>query len=272
MGFTNLDRVLWATGFLGHVVLLVVLVRRSRWREFPVFTALIAYQAMVTVILFAIYRYGSPHSYFVGYWQLALGDYCFQVALVFEMARVVFRSAGTSLRIASMAIAGWTAVCVLIFAGLSIAMSPPGVSGLDLWAMRATLFTSLLTCGLFVSISLAANYKGLPWRSHVIALGQGLAAWSAVAVVSDIVHIGTGWHRELAIFDHVRMYVYFAALLLWTLRFWAEEPKYASLSASPQHNIEALHRQIEFNLHRTSGMASRLHSSEKNEALARPIT
>lgn len=270
MRFTTIDQVLWVVGLLGHVSLLLVLLRRARWREFPIFTGLIGYQVLVTMILFAIYQYGSPHAYFIAYWQLALGDYCFQVALLVEMARNVFQSARPSVDNARKCFLGFTGACVLLFLGLCIVMSPPGVSGLDLWEMRATLFTSLLTCGLFVSISAGANYLGLPWRSHVIALGQGLAAWSAVAVLGDVVHIATGWHQEFAIFDHVRMYVYIGALVFWTATFWAEERKLAPLSEDVQLYIEALHHQVRLDLERISKLAPQQHpSSAKNRVVRR---
>jgi len=67
MGLTILDNALWVAGFVGHVALLAVLLVRSRWRNFPVFTSLIAYQAAVTVTLFLVSRYGSRQAYFLWY-------------------------------------------------------------------------------------------------------------------------------------------------------------------------------------------------------------
>ncbi len=98
MGHTGLQSVLWAAGFVGHVALLSVLFARSRWRTFPVFTSMIAYQLTVTLALFLVFRYQSHHAYFVWYWMFALGDYSFQVAIIFEIARVVLRSAGNWVR------------------------------------------------------------------------------------------------------------------------------------------------------------------------------
>lgn len=223
MGLTNLDIALWVAGFVGHLALLAVLLVRSRWRKFPVFTSLIAYQGAVTLVLFLISRQRSQHSYLVAYWSAALGDYCFQVALVFEIARNVLRSVGTWVREARTAFLLWSAVGTLLAAGLCLTITPPALSGLDLWEVRATLFTSLLTCELFLSISVAANRLGIPWRSHVMALGQGLVAWAAVAVAGDVAHVATGWRKELVLFDQTRMYVYLGALLLWIVSFWRPE-------------------------------------------------
>ena len=95
MGHTGLENMLWAAGFVGHVALFAILIGRSRWRVFPVFTSMIAYQVVVTLVLFLTSRYGSHHAYFLWYWILALGDYVFQVALILEIARNVLRSTGT---------------------------------------------------------------------------------------------------------------------------------------------------------------------------------
>jgi len=243
MGLSTLDNALWAAGFVGHVALFAILLLRSRWRRFPVFTSLIAYQAAVTLALFLISRHGSRHTYFVAYWGLGLGDYCFQVALIFEIARNVLRSTGTWVRDARTAFLLWSAVSTLLAAGLCLTISPPAVRGLDLWEVRATLFTSLLTCELFLSISVAANRLGIPWRGHVMALGQGLVAWAAVAVTGDVAHVATGWRKELIIFDQTRMYVYLGALLLWIVSFSRPEVEQAPMSPGMQEYLLALHQQ-----------------------------
>ncbi len=244
MGLTNLEIALWAAGFVGHLALLAVLLVRSRWRKFPVFTSLIAYQGAVTLALFLISRHGSEHTYFVAYWSLALGDYCFQVALVFEIARNVLRSVGTWVQDARRAFLLWSAVGTLLAAGLCLTISPPALSGLDLWEVRATLFTSLLTCELFLSISVAANRLGIPWRSHVMALGQGLVAWAAIAVAGDVAHVATGWRKELVLFDQTRMYVYLGTLLLWIVSFWRPEVEPAPPSPEMQEYLLAWHERL----------------------------
>lgn len=242
-----MDNLLWAAGFVGHVALLAVLFARSRWRTFPFFTSLIAYQVLVTLALFLISRYGSHHSYFLAYWLLALGDYCFQVALVFEIARNVLRSTGTWVREAKNDLLLWSTTGTVLAAALCFALSPPSMTGLDLWEVRATLFTSLLTCELFVSVSSLANRFGLRWRSHVMALGQGLAAWAVIAVIGDVAHFATGWRKELAIFDQIRMYVYLAALLFWITSFWKPEQEKISHPELDDY-ILALHGRVRHDL------------------------
>ena len=244
MSTTTLQNVLWAAGFFGHAALLAVLFARSRWRTFPIFTFLIAYQVGVSLALFFISRYASHHAYFLGYWITALGDYIFQVALVFEIARHVFRSTGTWVRDARKDLVLWSATGTVLAAALCFALSPPAVRGLDLWEFRATLFTSLLTCELFVAVSAAANRLALRWRSHVMTLGAGLAAWAVIAVIGDVAHFATGWRKEFHLFDQVRMYVYLGVLLFWVVSFWQPEEQQTSAPPDLDEYILSLHRQV----------------------------
>jgi hypothetical protein len=250
----TLDSILWAAGFVGHLALLVALVIRRRVRDFPVFASFIAYVTMRTVVLFLILRYGSAHAYKLGYWILSPGDYAFQVAIIFEMARNVLRPTGTWVKDARMGFLLWSAIGTLIALGLSLAITPPEAKGLDLWSARATVFTSLLTCATFLAMSAAANRLGLLWQSHVMALGQGLTVWALSALFGNLVHLALGWRREFALFDHVRMFVYLGALTFWIVSFWSPERKRAPLSVQMQNYLLSLHQRVLDDLERVNSV------------------
>jgi hypothetical protein len=252
--FSVLDNLLWACGFGGHLVLLFVLLARRRVREFPIFTSLISYQIFVTVALFLISRYGNAHAYYLAYWILSPGDYAFQVALIFEIARHVLRPTGTWVQDARMSFLLWSLGGMLAAFGLSLAVSPPGTKGLYLWEVRATVFTSLLTCEIFLAMSTAANRLGLLWRSHVMALGQGLTIWAIIALLGDLVHLTLGWKRSFVIFDHVQMFVYLGALTFWAVAFWLPERVRPPLPAEMQIYLVALHRRVQYDMQRMQSM------------------
>jgi hypothetical protein len=239
-----LDRILWAAGFVGHLALLTVLVTRRRVRDFPVFASFIAFATIRTVVLFLIMRHGSVHAYKLGYWIFSPGDYAFQIAIIFEMARNVLRPTGTWVQDARTAFLLWSAVGTMIAFGLSLAIAPPEAKGLDLWTARATVFTSLLTCATFLAMSSAANRLGLLWRSHVMALGQGLTAWALFALFGNLVHLAGGWRHGFVYLDHTRMFVYLGVLLFWIGAFWSPERKRAPLSRDMQNYLLALHQRV----------------------------
>lgn len=250
MNFTILDNVLWAAGFLGHVALLVVLLVRRRWQAVPVFTLLVTFQVLVTAVLFPISRYGSWHTYVLAYWITVFGDYCFQLVLLLEIARAVLRPTGTWIQDARRSFLLWSAGALLVAAIFALTVGPPSARGLDLWEVRARLLTSLLTCELFIAIALAANRLGLPWRSHIMALGQGITIWALISLLGDVGHVALGWSLEFVVFDHLRMFVYLAVLVFWAIVFWVPEPARAPLSPEMQDYLLALHRRVQYDLDR----------------------
>lgn len=250
MNLTILDNVLWATGFLGHVALFSILVLRGRWRTFPIFTTIVAYHAMVTIVLFSTFRLGLDNVYRVLYWAAAVGSFVFQLALIYEIARVVLRPTGTWVQDARRSFLLWSGLGVLVAFGAAWAVRPAASSSLSTLEVRGILFNSLLTCEVFLAMSAAANRLGLPWRSHVMALGQGLTAWSLVALIIDAAHIALGWSRDFAVLDHIRMLVYLGALGFWIVAFWLPEKKRAPISPDMREYLVALHSRVQYDLDR----------------------
>ena len=250
MNLSTLAGVLWAAGFVGHVVLFSVLMYRRRWREIPVFTAYMAFQSALTPVLFAIYKYGSPTWYARIYWSSDLLDFAFQLGIVLEIARLVLRPTGTWVQDAKKPFFLSAAAGILLAAALSWIVSPPAPHLLDRLEVQGNLFTSLVICELFVLMTLTANRLGLGWRSHVMALGQGLTAWASVAVLIDGLHSYLGTERDFTTLEQVRMFVYLAALGFWMIQLWRDEPARQPISTELREHILALHRRVTYDLGR----------------------
>ena len=250
MKLNTLDYVLWAASFLGNVALFFVLTWKRRQRDFPFFTALIGYQALVSVVLFSVSRLGSRHVYSVVYWSAAAGSFLFQLGLIYEIARIILKPTGTWIRDARKSFFLWSLVGVLIALGLAETVTPTGSSSLSTLQVRGLLFTSMLICEVFLATSMAANRLGLRWQSHVMALGQGLTVWAVVALMSDIAHIRYGWNRDFAILDHVRIVTYLGSLAFWGISFWRPERARAPLSAEMLEYLTTLHARVHYDAER----------------------
>ena len=256
MTVSTLENVLWAAGFAGHAALLAILLIRKRARDFPVFTALVAYQAAISAVLFVVYRYGSNSLSTVTYWTSVLIDFAFQVALIFEIARIVLRPTGSWVRDARRSFLGLGAAGAVVAIALSFAVHPPSHNSLETWELRGNLFTSLLTCELFLAMMMTATRLGLAWRNHVMRLAQGLTAWAIVAVTIDTANSVLGWNRASPILEHVRMFTYLAALGYWITSFWLDEPERAPISADMQQYLVALHARVQYDLERVKRSGS----------------
>lgn len=248
MQFTNLENVLWAGGLLSNCALLAVLLLKKVAAEFPVFAAYIAFQVVETFALFGVANRGSNHAYFITYWAFGAVDYAVQIAIIFELARDVLRPTGSWIQDARRSFLSWSAVGTLAAMAMAFAIHPPGRTGLELWSIRSSIFTSFLTCELFLAMSMAANRLGLPWRSPVMALGQGLTFWAGVALIADIAHYATGWQSNMRMFDTLRSFAYDATVIYWAISFTLPEQRREPLSAEMQQYLTTLHARVKHDL------------------------
>lgn len=253
MTLSALDKVLWAASLIGHAALACVLLVRRRWREFPVFTSFVIYQVLSTVLLFLVHEYGTRRGYFLTYWTTGFGDYAFQVAVIYEIARDVLRPTGRWVQEAQRSFFLWGGFGLVVATTLALQLGQPQSKGLDLWDARVTVFTSMLTCELFLAMSAAANRLGLQRRSYVVALGLGLTVWSCVSLVEDFAHAALGWNRDFGLSSHAHELVYLLVLAYWIVVFWLPEKARAPLSPEMRAYLLALHDRVQYDLRGVDG-------------------
>ena len=248
MKLSVLDNALWAASLFGHAALLLILFLRKRAREFPVFTFFVASEVFRTVLLFLVFRYGTKHGYFLAYWITGFANYLFQVGLIVEIGINVLRPTGRWVLEAGKSFLVFAATGLLVAALMAFEIGPSQSKGLDLWDTRVTIFTALMTCGLFLAMLMAANRLGLRWRSQVFAIGQGLFLWAFISLLGDVGHAALGWNRDFIVLDHVRMFTYLAVLVFWSVTFWQPERERAELSPEIRAYLLAAHEELEYAL------------------------
>jgi len=243
-----LDRILWAAGFAGNTVLLLVLLFRKRWKGFPVFTSWIGFNSLRTVVLFFVYRYGSDHTYTFAYWGASYLDLLLQIGIIYELARNVLKPGGVWIQDAKkmfflLAIVGAALAVVIAYFIKPTARSPIGF-----WIEKGNLFSSMLTVELVVSMMFASTYLGLVRNSHVLQIGEGLAVWAAVALLSEgaYSHFGPAWHG--AILDKIRIFTYQCVTIYWIISLWRPEPERRTLAPDVQTYLDNLHQQLQSEL------------------------
>lgn len=250
MHFSLLANIYWAAGFGLTLVLIFVLLWRGRWRTFPIFTVWLAFLAIEMGLLFFIYLHGSRNMYAIFWVAGSWIDFALQLGVVFEVARIVLRPTGTWIRDARSQFISAGLAAAGVSALLAWWVSPPAWSHRYAWQIRSDLFTSLVICELFVVMSLTANRLGLGWRSHVMAVGQGLTAWSAVMVIRVTLESYLGTRHFYTQLEQVRQVAYPLAALWMAIQLWRQEPERQPISADLQEYILALHRRVEYDLRR----------------------
>lgn len=246
--------ILWAAGFVEHAGLLFVLIARKRWKTFPIFTALIGFNAFRTILLFLLYKYGSLHRYWVVYSVASIIDLFLQLGIIFELARVVLKPTGTWVRDARQIflICGVTGAAVA--AAIAYFIHPTSDSLLDFWVEKGNLFSAMLTLELFASMLFTSTQLGLLGSSHVMRLGQGWAIWAIADLIAEgaYSHFGPEWHH--GVIDGVRILSYQLVTIYWIITLWRSEPERRTLSPEMQAYLESLHGQLKSELKHLSSI------------------
>lgn len=221
MHFTFLQYFIWISTAIGDVFLLVVLFRRNLWRRFPFFSAYTAFDLVREVVAVPAMLHG-PTTYFYIYWSLALVGSLLQIALLFELARHIFRPIEAIPRssiIFGMIMAGTAVITVFAWtASLPIAVVrslPRDVTGLDL----------LLTClrfALFAVMACFSRFLGLHWRHHVYGITAGLGIYSCVDLICAAMNAEFGAHGIFAL--QVSKFSYLLAMAAWCFILARKEP------------------------------------------------
>ena len=245
MKFTLLENVLWIAGFIANLCLASILLGKSYAKSFPIFTSFVIYQIIETVALFSIHKTGNRHAYFLTYWGSAIGGYVFQLALVYEIARHVLRPAGRWIRKARNSFFVWSSIGLLT-AGLFTLMLPfTGKASTELWLIRSSILTSLLTCEVFLALSVTANQLGMQWRTHIMAMGEGLTIWAVVALLGDLGHFVSGWDPDARGFVDAQSSAYVATVVFWVVSFARPEREREPLSPEIADRLHALHDRVQ---------------------------
>ena len=251
MHLSGVDLFYWAAGFVGHLVLLLVLWKRGRAREFPIFTAWIASNLARTILLAVAARFGSKAFYYYLYWSLAVIDSALQFGIVYEMYALTFRPLGEWAKDVRNAFA-WLLALGLLIAALLTEMARPHTR---LWIQEVTvwgnLFSSAWMSELFVGMLAIAVRAGLPWKAHVARISQGLGAYSLFGVIIETGYSYFGLDRNAQVYaalSHIRMTVYLCCLLYWVVMLWKNAPDPKEMSMELRQHLAGLQARVEHDL------------------------
>jgi hypothetical protein len=236
---TGIDLLFWAGSFLGHILLLSVLFIRRRAKEFPFFTTLISANIVRTIVLFLIQQYGTKADYFYTYWSLAVLDVILQLGVVYEMTSRIFRPLGEWASDIKLSLVVWIAGSIALAAGLTWLASPPTRLWIQTAMIRGNFFSASLLSELFVGMIVLSVTAGLPWKTHVARISQGLGIYSVCTVLIEAARIYFGLKRGTYTYDelsHTRIAVYLVCIVYWIIMLWREAPQ-------PREMTEQMRRQ-----------------------------
>ena len=240
-----LDEAFWFAGFVVEIVLVSVLMFRKQLKGISIFMPLIAYGPLFNVVLFLLFRYGTKREYFWGYW---IGGFAFDPLEYWLLVQIVqdalrpLKGWGRSLYLQMW---GW-GFLILVVAGLLAAGigGPAGAKPLELWEIRASLFSDTIMCCMLTVLGTTVVSHGSLGRPHLVAITRGLTVWSFSGLIFYFVQSIVGWGNSLHQLEYVRKFLYMAVEVYWIVIFWIPEKPRPPLSPEVIAFMEALHNQI----------------------------
>ncbi len=250
---SGFDNLLWAVGLFGNVALLAVLLVRHRGKNFPFFTAFIAGSLCRSLLLLALARHYVPHVYFLSFWSLAiLVDVVLQSAVVYETAGHVFRPLGHWAADARRGM-GWIIGGSFLTAGLLAWLATP-VSAIWQQSLvaKGDFFFSILMSELFIGMVMLSVTVGLPWRTHVARIAQGLGAYSLLNLALEAGHALYGREYQASVdtlLTHTRKIFYLGCVVYWIATLWQDAPEPRQLPAAARQHLRDLQSRITYDLY-----------------------
>jgi hypothetical protein len=253
MHLTGLDLLFWAAGFGAHLTLLCVLLIRRRYRSFPIFTLFIFANIGRTVALYFVQLYGSKPSYFYTFWSLGILDSLMQLAVVYEMFSHTFRPLGAWARDVRGAFVWLVAVSIAVAAGLTWLATPHARLWMQVLVIKGNFFSSACMSEFFVGMVVLAVKAGLPWKTHVARISQGLGVYSIIDVLIEAGHSYFGVDRNThgyTALSHIRIAFYLVCVSYWIVMLWRDEPRFRKLPKNFHGQLIQLQTMVDSDLER----------------------
>jgi hypothetical protein len=253
MHLARIDFSLWAAGLVAHVVLLAILIIRSRGRSFPIFTTLISLNVARTIILYLIVlNHGSKHSYLVAYCSLAVIDLLLQLGVVYELASHTFRPSGTWAPDVRRGFIWATGVSVAIATTLTfLPKIPPSHPWILSQLTRVNFFSAMLMSELFVVMIMLSLTVRLSWKPHAAKIAQGFGVYSLACVLIAAARsypIVMDKAGLLSTLTYLRIVGYLFIVVYWILSLWLDAPAPKELPEKMRSQLMVLHQNLEFSL------------------------
>jgi hypothetical protein len=212
-----INQIIWTSGLLGHLLLLIVLFSRRRAVSFPWFTLLIIFYLVRSIGLAAFLRLSGHPVQAFGALIIDVMDVLLQCAVLAELTWVALRPLNRIRR--------GTLPLLLVSSGVLIVMrlAPSGHSSLRTILALTHFLLSVLMVEWAIVLAFLLRPLRLSWRSHVAAISFGFAVYSAALLTAGGYFTRGREMRDFVFFSFMRISVYLLVQLFWCVILWLPE-------------------------------------------------
>jgi hypothetical protein len=231
MLINNLQSSIWMAGLVAHLLLLLILLVRGRIARYPIFTALIVFYIVRSVLPEMSFTHTlSQTAYLWLFWSFEIGDVLLRALVLGEVIWHAFR--GTQVQ--PVRVVAWSAVAVAASAALAVLAGP--MQSILVWSIfaKGNVAVAILSLITLAVLIFTRPRTGLAWRSHEFAIGNGLAFYALVFLVLQGMRMwGGGAASPHASGQHVSMLrlwmqasaavAYLLVVFYWLVAMWFDD-------------------------------------------------
>jgi hypothetical protein len=227
---TDLDTILWLMGIAGQIVLLSTLLYRRIYRDFPIFSAFILWNALSDLFQLAVLM-GHHDANSILYYRVSFAidvvQYALEIGVFIEIATNVLKPVRRSLP-AGIIYVLMVCMAVIAIGGFFFAAR---LNASSLTHPRAFFVVdtsvAILQVLTFVLIAAFSQVLGLTWKNHVLQLASGLAFYAAINLIVGLAHshlrAGPEYATKYRAIAHLGVAGYLCSLSYWAYSFARKE-------------------------------------------------
>ena len=250
---------LWIAPHILQAVIVVLMIRRRLYKQFPIFLLYTVFELLQFAVLLTVFiRFGSLSderyrgAFLVG---TAISS-ALRFGIIYEIFIEVFRNYDALRDLSKVLFRCATVILLLI--GVALASTHGSGSGFLLIVPILDRTVRFMQCGLLVFLFLFSRYFGISWRNYAfgIALGFGILASLELVDYAIRSQIVAGSY----LLDYLGMATYHCSVLIWIFYLVAQDPQGQQEPQGPrtprmqkqlpEHDLEAWNQELERLLHR----------------------
>jgi hypothetical protein len=237
---------LWIAPRALQVIIVVVMIRRRLFREFPFFFTYTVFQIVEQGTLFVLDHSPavSDYQYWYVHWVTSIISIVLRFSILWEIFSNVFRDYPGLQRFNRVLFRSAIAIFLLL-AAMVAALAPedgPGhiFSGIHVLDLSVDVMQS----GLWLLLVGFCSYFRLSWRSFTYGIAFGLGIFSTVDLATEATRVWTGFVAGYA-FDFISMATYHLCVIIWLVYLLAPETSRHTLKELPKNNLEQWNAELQ---------------------------
>jgi hypothetical protein len=237
---------LWIAPRVLQVIIVVFMIRRRLFREFPVFFTYTVFQIVEQGTLFVLDHSPavSNYQYWYVHWIVSIISIALRCGILWEIFFNIFRNYPGLQQLNRVLFR--SAIAVLLLLATTVAARAPedgtphifsGVHVLD-------LSVDVMQSGLWLLLVGFCSYFRVSRRSFAYGIAFGLGMFSTVDLATEAMRVWTGFVAGYA-FDFISMATYHLCVIIWLAYLLAPEAAHSTPKELPENNLEQWNAELQ---------------------------